>query len=199
MFACAILQNITRVKYSAAASSLSLHSRPLTICKPKIGTVQHFCSLDKRKCGTVPIFWSPGKQKIGTVQHFCSLDRRKCCTVPIFCLQAPIKCHTVPKKPKKPIVWELPRAPGLVVPERLVFLGFLGTVQHFIGTCKPKIGTVTALLQSGQAKVLYCLYFLVPRQAKNRDSTALLPSRQAKVLYCPYFLLAGTNKVPYCP
>ena len=52
-------------------------------CKPKIGTVPHFCSLDKRKCRTVPIFWSPGKQKIGTVQHFCSLDRRKCCTVPI--------------------------------------------------------------------------------------------------------------------
>ena len=57
----------------------------------------------------------------------------------------------------------------------------------------------TALLQSGQAKVLYCPFFVVCRQAKNRDSTALLQSADAKVLYCPYFLLPGTNKVPYCP
>ena len=70
--------------------------------------------------------------------------------------------------------------------------------------------------------MLYCPYFLVPRQAKNGDSTALLESEKAKVLslfsrlqagkirdgtallqseeakvpYCPCVLLAGTNKVP---
>ena len=87
----------------------------------EIGTVQHFRLFGLQKCCTVPIFCLPGDEKIGTVQHFRLFGLQKCCTVPIFCLQVPIKCCTVPKKPKKPIFSALPALEPPVVPKRLVF------------------------------------------------------------------------------
>ena len=50
----------------------------------------------------------------------------------------------------------------------------------------------TALLQSGQAKVLYCPYFLLAWGPENRDSTALSLVQTAEVRYCPYFWLADS-------
>ena len=50
----------------------------------KLGTVQHFYSPEEQKCCTVPKFLCPGTKHLGTVQHFCSPEEQKCCTVPIF-------------------------------------------------------------------------------------------------------------------
>ena len=51
--------------------------------KPKkLGTVQHFCNPETKKCCTVPKFLRLGTKNLGTVQHFCSPEGQKCCTVP---------------------------------------------------------------------------------------------------------------------
>ena len=77
----------------------------------KIGTVQHFCNPETKKCCTVPKFFRLGTKNLGTVQHFCNPETKKCCTVPKFlcpgtknlgtvqhfCSPEGQKCCTVPK------------------------------------------------------------------------------------------------------
>ena len=97
----------------------------------KLGTVQHFYSPEEQMCCTVPKFLCPATKNLGTVQHFCSPEEQKCCTVPIFFGLGLKSAVLSLRKPKKPILQNLQAWEALKVLENRFFLGFLGTVQHF--------------------------------------------------------------------
>ena len=80
---------------------------------------------------------------------------------PYFFWSGAEKCCAVPKKPKKPILQNLQAGEALKVLENM-FLGFLGTVQHFSMKNK-KLGTVQHFCNSEEQKCCTVPKFLVPK------------------------------------
>ena len=89
-----------------------------------LGTVQHFYNQETKKCCTVPKFLVPRRKNLGTVQHFFVSGLQKCCTVPNFLGFFIEKCCTVPKKPKTPILQNLQAWEALKVLENSFFKVF---------------------------------------------------------------------------
>ena len=123
--------------------------------RPKnLGTVQHFCNPEEQKCCTVPKFLRLGTKNLGTVQHFCNPEEQKCCTVPKISGLGLKSAVLSLKNLKKPILQNLQGLPSLNVLENRFFRFFKDSTALF--NEKPKTKDSTALLQSREAKVLYC-------------------------------------------